>query len=261
MLARWRAFGVCLVVATISSLALPTLASKLTARDVTVMLFKASTDHPPDLSDTDLSSLDLSGLNFKGANLADANLYGADLTRADLSSSRLAGARLDRATIIGTNFSGADLSHASILRPNISETIEVNVSELPSFTKAKMTEANISGSLSRIDFKSADLTGTFFGPRNPDGEVLITPRIDMISCDFTDAILHKADLSLNDARYAKFVNADLRNANLAKTNLTGADFSGADVTGADFTGAIIDEALFKGTKGLGQAKGIAGRVP
>lgn len=261
MLARSRAYGVCLIVATISSFALPTLASKLTTRDVTVMLFKASADHPPDLSGRDLTSLDLSGLNFKGANLADADLYGADLTRADLSSSRLTGARLDRATIIGTSFAGADLSHATILRPNISATLDVDVRELPSFAKAKMTEANISGSLGRINFKGADLTGTFFGPRNPDGEVLVTPQINMISCDFTDATLHKADLSLNDVRYAKFVNADLTNANLVKTNLTGADFTGANVAGADFTGATIDEALFERTKGLDQAKGLAGRSP
>ncbi len=231
-------------------------AADLTAREVTAALFKTSADKPLDFAGKDLSALDLSGLDFKAADLTGVNFYGADLSGARLVKTKLAGSRLDRATITGTNFSGADLSRATILRPNVFSTMEIDVRELPSFEGAKMTGANITGRLDRISFKGADLTEAFFGPRNPDGETLITPRIEMSGCDFTDANLHKADLSLNNVQYAKFVNADLTGANFSGANLSRADFSGADITDADFTGAAIDGALFKGTKGLDRAKGF-----
>ena len=232
------------------------LAAEMTARDVTKALFKASPDQPLDLSGRDLSKLDLGGLDFKRANLEGANLYGADLSAASLSGARLTGARLDRATITATNFTGADLTRATMLRPNIFSTMEVDVRELPNFESAKLVDANISGRLDQMNFRGADLTDAIFGPRNPGNETLITPRVEMNGCDFTGAILRRADLSLNSLQYAKFINADLTGANLKDTNLAAANFTGADVTDADFTGAVVDGARFEGARGLDRAKGL-----
>ena len=246
----------CMTVATMSALPLTAHSAEMTARQVTTALFNTSADQPLDLSGKDLSKLDLGDLDFKGANLTGANLYGTDLSSSNLSLVLLSGAHLDRATITGANFGGADLSRATILRPNVFSTMEIDVRELPNFENAKMIDANISGRLDRISFRGADLTGTFFGPRNPDGETLITPRIEMNGCDFTDAKLRKADLSLNNVQYAKFIDADLTGANFTGANLSGADFTGADVTEADFTGAVVDGAHFKDAKSLDRAKGL-----
>ena len=232
------------------------LAAEMTAREVAAALFSASPDQPIDLSGRDLSALDLSGLDFKGANLTHANFFGADLSSANLDRARLNGARLDRATITGASFVGSDLSDATILRPNIFSTMEVNARELPNFQNATMVRANISGRLDRINFMGADLKDAFFGPRNPDGEVLTTARIEMNGCNFIGAKLQKADLSLNNLQYANFANADLTGANLAGSNLSSADFTGADITDADFTGASIDGAHFEGAKGVDRAKGL-----
>lgn len=232
------------------------LAAELTAREVAMALFSSSLDKPIDFSGKDLSALDLSGLDFKGADLSRANLFGTDLSSSNLDRARLTGARLDRATITGTSFEGSDLSDATILRPNIFSTMEVNARELPNFRNATMVRANISGRLDRISFAGSDLTEAFFGPRDPDGEVLTTARIEMNGCDFTGAKLHRADLSLNNLQYAKFENADLTGANLAGSNLSNADFTGAEISDADFSGALISGANFERAKGIGRAKGL-----
>ena len=251
----------CTAILSLSTSSAIATSAEITARDVTTALFKSNPDQPLDLSGKDLSNLDLGDLDFKGANLTGVNLYGTDLSSSNLSMTRLSSARLDRATISGANFTGADLSRATILRPNIFSTMEIDARELPTFENAKMIDANISGRLEGINFRGADLTGTFFGPRNPNGETLITPRIEMNGCDFTGAKLINADLSLNNAQYAKFANANLTGANLANANLSGADFTAADITNADFTGAAIEGALFNGVKGFDRAKGLKPAAP
>ena len=230
--------------------------AEMATRDIATALFNASRDEPIDFSGKDLSALDLSGLDFKGADLSRANLFGTDLSSSKLDRARLTGARLDRATITSTSFEGSDLSDATILRPNIFSTMEVNARELPNFRNATMVRANISGRLDRISFAGSDLTEAFFGPRNPDGEVLTTARIEMNGCDFTGAKLHRADLSLNNLQFAKFVNADLTGAIFAGSNLSNADFTGADISDANFTGASIDGAHFEGAKGVDRARGL-----
>ena len=233
-----------------------TIAADITARDVTSALFKSTTETAPDLSNRDLSNLELSRLNFKGANLSKTNLFGADLSYSNLVATRLVGARLDRSTIMGADFSDADLSRASILRPNIFSRVEGRVDELPNFTRAKMIDANISGHLERIKFTGANLTRAVFGSKTPKNEELISPRLKMSGCDFTNANLVSANLSRNDVRFAKFVNATLVGANFTHSNLVGADFRGADVTDADFSDADVEGANFDGAIGIDRAKGL-----
>ncbi len=87
---------------------------KLTTREVTERLFKATADTRPDLKGLDLSRLDLAELDFKRAQLDGSDLYATDITRANLNGSSLVGARLDRTTLTGADFSGADLTDVRI---------------------------------------------------------------------------------------------------------------------------------------------------
>jgi uncharacterized protein YjbI with pentapeptide repeats len=234
-----------------------THAADMSVRDIAVALFKARAGAAPDFSRKDLGGLDLAGLDFKGASLVGANLFGANLAGANLNKANLSGARLDRATITGASFIDADLSGASILRPNVFSSLDVAVGELPSFAGAKMAGAHLSGKFDRVSFRGADLRQAFFGAKDPRSEELITARVELKACDFTEANLSGADLSHNAAPYAKFVGANLRGANLAHANLMEADFTGADVTDADFTGAVFEGARLTKATGLESAKGLS----
>lgn len=230
--------------------------SKLTARDVTERLFQASPGSAPDLHELNLTRLDLAELDFKKANLARCDLYGADLSRANLNGVSLVGARLDRATITSADFSNADLTDARILRPTIFTTLEVETSEAPKFTGAKLVRIRSDGWLDRADFSGADLTGAVFGGGASREETLFSPA-SLVSANFTKAILKEAKFPGASLKYARFIDADLTGANLIGTNLTQANFSGANLAGADFTGANMDEADLRGAHGIEQAIGLA----
>jgi uncharacterized protein YjbI with pentapeptide repeats len=231
-------------------------AAELSAREVVSALFRAAPGAAPDFSGKDLRRLDLAGIDFKGARLAKANLFGADLSGANLAKADLAGAILDRATIVRATFAGANLSEATIRRPNLFTTLEAMRGEVPSFAGATLARAHLSGRFDYASFRTADLTGAHFGPKDPRSEELITGRVELTGCDFSDATLRDANLSHSGAQYAKFIRADLRGANLAHANLKAADFTGADLDGADFTGAVLDGANFTGAKGLDRARGL-----
>ncbi len=229
---------------------------KLTARDVTLSLFKAGVGARPNFSDRDLSRLDIAMLDFSNVNLARSNLFGADLTKANFENANLSGARLDRSTITSAIFKRANLQGASILRPNIFTTLSSNPKELATFEHANLADAHITGNLSRVSFRNANLTNAIFGAKDPRSEELITARVELQGCDFTAATLVRAVLSNNEASYAKFTNANLSGAKLINVNLTLADFQGANLAGTDFTGAQLDDANFKGAKNIENAIGL-----
>lgn len=254
-----RAFLACLAVFAVASSGgarAEAATARLSARDVVGLLFKAPPASAPDLAGSDLRRLDLAGIDFKQANLAGADLFGADLGGSNLARSNLAGARLDRATLTGTSFAGADLTGATILRPNIFTTLAAVRGEAPDFSGARLGKAQLSGRFDLASFRGADLSGARFGPRDPRSEELITGRVELVACDFSDANLAGADLGRTGAQYAKFRAADLRQANLANANLKGADFSGAELAGADFTGANLDGAVFTDAKGFDRVGGL-----
>jgi uncharacterized protein YjbI with pentapeptide repeats len=229
---------------------------KLSARDVTARLFQATPGTHPDLKQLNLSRLDLAELDFKSANLEGADLYGSDLSRAKLNGSSLVGAVLDSVTITSTDFSGADLTDARILRPTVFTSLEVETSEAPKFTGAKLVRFRSDGWLDRADFSGADLTGAILG-RSAVREPSVNAPPSLVSANFTRAILKDAKLPNTALAYARFVEADLTGTNLRGSNLTKADFSGANLTGTDFTGANLDEADLRGARGLDQAIGLA----
>lgn len=236
--------------------------AEMTAREVTALMFRAERGRPVNLAGKDLSGLDLAGIDFKGAVLDGANLYGADLTGANLSGAKLRRARLDRATLIGADFSDADLSDASVLRPNNFPTMTgTSSAPPPRFTGARLVNANLNGRFDGVDFRGADLTSAFLGPRDPREEVLITPMMQLRGADFSGASLRGADLALNDIQSAKFTGANLEGANLREARLDGADFRNARMSGANLAGATQAGARFEGVVGAAQAKGLVAVRP
>ncbi len=252
-----RRFAVLGFVLALSAHAHGAAAADMTSREVTTLMFRAERERPADLSGKDLSGLDLAGIDFKGAVLDGANLYGADLTGANLSGAKLRRARLDRATLIGADFSDADLSGASLLRPNNFPTMAgTSGAALPRFNRARLVDANLNGRFDGVDFRGADLTSAFLGPRDPREEALITPMMQLRGADFSGATLRGADLALNDIQSAKFNAANLEGANFRDARLDGADFSNARIAGAILDGATVVGTRFEGVVGAAEAKGL-----
>jgi uncharacterized protein YjbI with pentapeptide repeats len=237
--------------------ALSAATAKLTAREVTGLLFKAEHGSHPDLSGKDLSGLDLAELDFKGANLSGADLYGADLSGANLAAADLKGARLDRATIIKAEFSSANLEGATLLRPNTTMTFSPDPRDAPRFSGAKMARANIIVRLVGADFRWADLTGAVFGTPDVRAVMMLTSQVVLDACDFSEATLQGTSLTGASLRFARFNGATLKGADLRGADLTRASFAGADLTGADVTGANLDEADFSAARGVTEIKGLA----
>lgn len=229
---------------------------KLTAREVTVALFNSPQNQRPDFSKKDLSRLDMANLDFKGTQLVAADLFGANLSESNFTRADLSGARIDRATITRAKFENANLTGATVLRPNIFSSLESDPLERPSFDKANLTNGHLSGNLQGVSFHGANLAKATFGAKDPRSEELITARVELRYCDFSDANLQGAVLRNNSAPYASFRNANLKDADLSNSDLTMADFRGADISGANFTGAKIDAAKFDSVKGRVSAIGL-----
>lgn len=239
--------------------ATPPAPGDITAREVTKALFLAGPGEAVDFSGRALRYLDLSAVDFKGARLAAADLYGIDLTGAILRGADLRGVRLDRANIARADFSGADLTGATLLRPNAFLTPGFDVRDAPRFGGANLAGIRVKARLDGADFRGADLTRADFSPlekRPGERDAATNSRNHLVACDFSGAILHKADLTLAILTHARFLGADLEGANLSRTDLSNADFTGANVGGVDFTGADLDGARLAGAVGLDRAIGL-----
>lgn len=55
-----------------------------------------------------------------------------------------------------------------------------------------------------------------FAAEPRENETLITPRVELIACDFSGAKLQKADLGYNNLGFARFINADVRGASFVE---------------------------------------------
>lgn len=225
----------------------------LTARDLISSLFHASAENPVDLTNVNASGFDLSGIDFKHATLSKARLFGTNLSEANLRGTNLTGALLNRAVIIRTNFSRANLAHTSIMRPTVFSDLSLNRAEAPSFERANLTSARITGNLDGASFRGANLTDFDFSPHEPRADISFFPRNFCRGCDFSGAILRDANLYDASLVLAKFVGADLRGANLSRVDLTKADLTGANLTGANLKDANLESAILVNVQGLDKA--------
>lgn len=248
----WEAFLHCLAPASAH-------AADVSAREVTLQLYRASADAPVDLSGHDLRFLDLAGLDFKAARLARSDLYGVDLTGARLSQTDLSGTRLDRAVLVKADLSGANLSGATLLRPTVFATLPFNMADSPRFAGANLSRIRVMAHFEGADFRGADLTAADFSPFEPRaGEKAPSTAHGNVckSCDFSGARLRLVDLNSATLSFSRFNGADLSGANLAETDLSRTDLTGADLTGAILTGADLDGAVLTGVRGLDAAVGL-----
>ena len=227
---------------------------KLTREQVVAALSKASAGVPTDFYSKNLSGLDLSGIDFKGANLTAAvldrsNLANANLSRcnltvsfaegANLTDANLQGAMMFSMQLQGANMKGANLSGARLIgdlrRVNLEQAVLTKMDAAADMKNQSMglMRANIvSASL-----KAADLSGS-----------------DFSRADFSFSDLSGANLAGAKLRGAEFSGTDMRGANLAGADLSGSNFIDTDFAGANLADANFTAAIFRGVKGLDQAK-------
>lgn len=243
------------------------LAADLSARDISILLFRAPPGSHPALNNLDLMRLDLASLDFKKADLRQANLFGTDLTGANLSGVDLTGARLDRAVIISARFDGATLDDASLMRPATTSTLVPIPQEAPSLKGASLRRVKFFGDFSGSDFSGADLTDSVCAPINRTGFIEHLWRTVFVSANLSGAILTRANMDRSQLSFAVLKGAILRatllrGADLSGADLSGADLSGADLSGSDLTDANVTGADLSGTRlhgaiGLESLKGLS----
>jgi uncharacterized protein YjbI with pentapeptide repeats len=143
-------------------------------------------------------------------NLSRANFDGADLKEVDLSRADLNMANLSKADL-----SRADLSRATLIRTNLRGA---------DLSRAALSSTYLNGA----DLKEADLRGA----------------------TLSRATLRLANLGKADLRGADLGEANLRLVNFSKANLRLTNLSKAELSGANFSEAIVEQAVFKGSRGL-----------
>lgn len=222
------------------------MAADLTARDVSLLLFRAAPGSHPALSNRNLTRLDLAALDFKKADLRQTNFFGSDLTGANLSETDLQGARLDRTTLIGTRLNGAILDDATMMRPSTTSTLTPVPSEAPSLKGASLRRVKFFGDFSGSDFSGADLTDSVCAPVNQSGFIEHLWRTVFTGANLSGAILTHANMNRTQLSFAVLKGAVMRGTLLQQADLSGADLSGADLSGADLTGADLTDANVTG---------------
>jgi uncharacterized protein YjbI with pentapeptide repeats len=230
-----------------------------TAREITLQLFKAKPGERPDYAGRDLTYLDLSGLDFKQARLSRTDLYGVDFTGSDLKGADISNARLDRAVLIRADLSGANLRGTTIFRPTVYSDMQNSYADAPRFAGANLVGIRVQADLSGSDFRGADLTDADFSPleaRPGQGTLVTLAKNVLKSCNFSGAILRRADFTRSVLTFSSMVGADLTGAKLSEADLSKVDFSGATLSNADVTGADFDGANLVGVKGLETVKGL-----
>ena len=237
------------------------------------------------LTRADLRRCDLRGANFAGATLPEATLTGADLrdtnfTEADVAevdaeganaeravfdgatgdNSRWVNARFDHASMQRADFSGADLSGSTFLQANLAgsefqsarlarcDFSEATLDEA-SFERAQCPESRFVGA-SMAKFRASEQAdfrrSTFERARAPESA---WARSCLDECDFTRAVLTRADLAESrlvtarfhgaDASRARFDNAAMTGASLLEANCHEGNFEGAELAHADLRGANL----------------------
>ncbi len=197
-----------------------------------------------------LSGAILSGMtlnvNFRSASLAGANLTGAhlflaNLRRANLTGAILTGANLRYANLGSANLQYANLTDAQMHKANLSYAKLSNAK----FIRADLSEATLSDVShqygNRVDFSYADMRKVEGKDAKLTSCKFIGARFENATfegawftrSDFTDAKMHKVDLTSVRMYNAKFIRADLTEADLTDVRTFETDFTDADLRDAD----------------------------
>ena len=187
--------------------------SKLTRRQVEIVLKEHRNFYRKDLRGLDLAGLDFRKADLSRADLTDANLQGANLAEANLdhttlNTARLGGANLQKARLVDASLlrvdlAGADLTGADLTRADLQGS---------GLRRARLREAIlVDGGLIRVDLREADLTGA-----------------NLQGANLTSALLLGASLARASLRGARVARADFQDA-----DLEGASFVGTDVAAAE----------------------------
>jgi uncharacterized protein YjbI with pentapeptide repeats len=141
-------------------------------------------------------------------------------------------------------------------RPSAYSTLHFDLREAPRFKGSNLRGVRITARLDGADFSGADLSHANIAPYDVHGDITITPRNVLNSCNFSGARMTGAVLTWAQLRFSRFAGTDLRGVDFTHADLSGADLSGADVSGADFTNADLYGVQLAGVKGLETARGL-----
>ncbi|MCG8696863.1 MAG: pentapeptide repeat-containing protein [Bacteroidales bacterium] len=200
----------------------------------------------------DLRNANLLGLDFSNRMLNNADLRGANLSNLVLNNALLDGVKLDRLafyTLYSSghrNFYTYDFSNSDFSRLNMTGSIlaSANLTNT-NFFQSNLTNADFTRAfLVGADFTNAILTNTSFRGATMDERVFKRLWSAGIR-DFSDVILHGANLSNKNLSGANFNGASLIGTNFSSANLSRANLSQANLTNTSFTGSNLSNAIFR----------------
>lgn len=138
------------------------LAADLTARDVSVLLFKAAPGSRPALNGKNLKGLDLAELDLRRAPISPSRISSEPIFREPTFQAQIfPGAMLDRVALIGARLDGANLDNASLMRPSTTTALTPNPSEAISFKSASLKGTKFFGVFAGSNFSGAILPTLF----------------------------------------------------------------------------------------------------
>jgi uncharacterized protein YjbI with pentapeptide repeats len=129
------------------------------------------------------------------------------------------------------------------------------VKAMPIFRNANLSGVKMIADLPGADLSGADFSGAKVGV-NIKNQGMGQMRTDLSNAKLAGATLAGADFNRSLMTFCDLKGSNLRGANFFRAKLGGADLTGADVTEADFTEADLSGTIFRGVKGLAEAKGL-----
>lgn len=187
--------------------------------DLSGLLLKSNNVDSCDFSGTDIRKSHIQNSNldkdlFKDCYLMEAEFSGSNIHKCDFSHANLAGAKFSKSSVYGCNFTGADFTGVVIKSGGFSgvavksDDFEKNIIadavwNHTSFIDSQIADIVFEGTLAdcyfencvftRVTFRNATLTNTFFKNKSLKRIRFIDCQADRMTCEFLKA--GKADLT------------------------------------------------------------------